>query len=269
MYSKIGKVVFFTILGLTILGPFGAMMTLFFSLIYYSFLQGEIVKEDESKHSKDSLSLSIVVLTAEVMKADAKILKSELLYVKNFFIKQFGIEKTRKLLLDLRKILKENMNYTYYCIRLAETANYNSRINLMHFLFGIACVDRQMTASEHRLIFTIGQKLRINLLDLSAINNNYSQFLIDTEHNSGYRNSYSGYSSTSRNSSATKADYELLEINPEISNLELKKAYRKLALKYHPDKLSHLGEDFQNSTEQKFQDINNAYERIKKKRGIS
>jgi DnaJ like chaperone protein len=60
-----------------------------------------------------------------------------------------------------------------------------------------------------------------------------------------------------------------LEIDSSASDELLKKAYRKMAIKYHPDKISHLGEEFQNAAKEKFQKVNDAYETIKKERGIS
>jgi len=65
------------------------------------------------------------------------------------------------------------------------------------------------------------------------------------------------------------ADYKILEIEPTASNEELKKAYRRMAMKYHPDKVSHLGEDFQKAAKDKFQMVNQAFENIKKERKIS
>jgi DnaJ like chaperone protein len=42
-----------------------------------------------------------------------------------------------------------------------------------------------------------------------------------------------------------------------------------MALKYHTDKVSHLGEDFQKTADDKFKKVNEAYEKIKKERNIS
>jgi DnaJ like chaperone protein len=65
------------------------------------------------------------------------------------------------------------------------------------------------------------------------------------------------------------ADYKILEIEPSASNDELKKAYRRMAMKYHPDKVSHLGNDFQKAAKDKFQKVSQAYENIKKERKIA
>jgi DnaJ like chaperone protein len=66
----------------------------------------------------------------------------------------------------------------------------------------------------------------------------------------------------------TNSSYKILEIEPSATDDELKRAYRKMALKYHPDKVSHLGEDFQKTADDKFKKVNEAYEKIKKERNI-
>ena len=63
-------------------------------------------------------------------------------------------------------------------------------------------------------------------------------------------------------------NYKILEIDPSASNDEVKKAYRKMAIKYHPDKVATLGEDVQKAAEEKFKAVNQAYDAICKERGI-
>ena len=62
--------------------------------------------------------------------------------------------------------------------------------------------------------------------------------------------------------------YKVLEIDPSATNEEVRTAYRRLALKHHPDRVATLGEDVKKAAEEKFQQINNAKERIYKARGI-
>lgn len=62
--------------------------------------------------------------------------------------------------------------------------------------------------------------------------------------------------------------YKVLEISPEATDAEVRAAYRRLALKHHPDKVAALGEDIRRAAEQKFQEINEAKERIYKARGL-
>jgi dnaJ domain protein len=62
--------------------------------------------------------------------------------------------------------------------------------------------------------------------------------------------------------------YKILGISPNATNDEVKAAYRKMALKHHPDRVSSLGDDIREAAEKKFQEINNAKERIYKARGL-
>ena len=66
-----------------------------------------------------------------------------------------------------------------------------------------------------------------------------------------------------------KAVYRVLEISPDASNQEIKRAYRRMANKYHPDKVSHLGQEMQTLAEEKFKAVNNAYQQLKKERNMS
>ena len=62
--------------------------------------------------------------------------------------------------------------------------------------------------------------------------------------------------------------YKVLEIEPTATNDEVRAAYRRLALKHHPDRVATLGEDIKKAAEEKFQSINNAKEQIYKARGM-
>ena len=63
--------------------------------------------------------------------------------------------------------------------------------------------------------------------------------------------------------------YKVLEIEQTATDDEVKKAYRKMAVKFHPDKVAHLGEEYQEQAKGKFQKVNQAYEELKKIRNIS
>jgi DnaJ like chaperone protein len=112
----------------------------------------------------------------------------------------------------------------------------------MHVLFGISQADGQVHASEVEIIQEIGQHLKLNASDVDAI---MAIFIKNT-------NSY----------------YTILEIDPAATDQELKKAYRSMARRFHPDKVQHLGPEFQKMAEDKFKAINEAYQQIKTERGI-
>jgi DnaJ like chaperone protein len=62
--------------------------------------------------------------------------------------------------------------------------------------------------------------------------------------------------------------YKVLEVSPDATDQEVRAAYRQLALKHHPDRVATLGEDVKKAAEEKFQQINNAKEKIYKARGM-
>lgn len=73
----------------------------------------------------------------------------------------------------------------------------------------------------------------------------------------------------SQNGGASRKDpYSVLGVDKNATDEEIKKAYRRLAMKYHPDKVEGLGEDVKRNAEAQFREINEAYEQIKSERGM-
>ena len=187
--------------------------------------------------------LSLLILASAVMKSDQKILRSELDYVKRFLLQQFGADEAERQLLILRELLKKEYDLQQVGVQIKQYMEYPSRLQLMHFLFGLAAADSQVHAAELQLITRIAGILGIRNTDFESIK---AMFVKDT----------------------TSA-YRVLEITTDASDEELKKAYRRMALKYHPDRVAHLGDDVQKAANAKFQDLNASYEQVKKERGIS
>ena len=187
-------------------------------------------------------AVSLLVLAAAVMKADERVMKSELNYVKDFLVHQFGEPKAKQLVQVLHDILQKDIQVMDVSIQIKENMDYSSRLQLLHFLFGIAQADGEVHDNEVAQIETIAGYLGITQKDINSIK---AMFVKDKE-----------------------APYKILEISSDASDQEVKKAYREMALKYHPDRVSHLGEDVQKSAEAKFKKVADAYSQIKKERGL-
>lgn len=188
-------------------------------------------------------SASLLVLAAAVMKADGAVLKSELDYVKKFFIKNFGVEHTQEQMLVFRELLKKDIPVKEVCIQIRSNMEHAARLQLVHFLFGVSSADGAVHQKEVDVIAEIAAHLGVNTPDFNSLK---AMFFKDAE-----------------------SDYKILEITKSASDEEIKKAYRKMAVKFHPDKVSHLGEDIQKDAKEKFQKVLAAYENIKKSRGIN
>jgi DnaJ like chaperone protein len=188
-------------------------------------------------------SLSLMVLAAAVMRADGKVMKSELDYVKAFFVRNFGEGAAGEAIMMLRDLLKQDINTREVSNQIRNRLDYASRLQLMHFLFGIANADGSVQANEINTLKLIAGYLGISASDTESIK---SMFVADTE-------SY----------------YKILGIERSADDETVKKAYRKMAMKYHPDKVAYLGEEFKTAAQEKFQKVNEAYEKIKKERGIN
>jgi DnaJ like chaperone protein len=225
-------------LGWVILGPIGGLL---------GFAIGSVLDSSEKsvytgQTSRNSFFVSLLVLVAEVMRADGKVVQSELNYVKKYFLQNFGEDASKEALMLLRDILKKSVPLQDVCYQIRDNMDYPSRLQLLHFLFGIANADGVFHPKELNVINNIATWIGVSSADFDSIK---SMFIDNLE-----------------------ANYRVLEIDQSATNEEIKKAYRNMALKYHPDKVGYLGEDIRKGAEEKFQKVNEAYEKIKKDRGF-
>jgi len=226
-------------------GPIGALVGFMFGGMFdgdRGTSQGGQPYQQGTATQSGDFSMSLLVLSAAVMKADGIIKKSELEYVRQFFKTNFGDTKAQQLMLMLRELLKKDINIQEISVQISQYMDYSSRLQLLHYLFGIAQSDGHIDDNEINVINTIARFLRLSTADFQSVK---AMFVKDTQ-----------------------SAYKILEITSTASDEEVKKAYKKMAIKYHPDKVSHLGEDVQKAAEDKFQVLNAAYDEIKKRRGL-
>lgn len=187
-------------------------------------------------------NFSLLILSAAVMKANGTVKKSELEYVKLFLSKQFGDAHARELLIALRDILKKDIPLNEVTAQIAYNMSGALRLQLMQYLFGIAKADGIVDKNELDLLLRISNGLRLSVSDFNSLK-------------AMFYNDSSTY-------------YEVLNVDKSATDTEIKKAYRKLAVEYHPDKVATLGAEYQNAAKEKFQKIQEAYQAIKKERNI-
>ena len=220
-------------------GPIGGILGFVFGTMVDGMQSGNF--EYKPTQSGD-FSVSLLVLSAAVMRADGKVMKSELDYVRSFFARQFGVETASNRIQMLQEILKQDFNLPEVCQQIGQYMDYPSRLQLLHYLFGLSSADGQYNPKEVEMVGVISGFLGIEKKDLDSIR---AMFVKDIN-----------------------SAFKVLEIAPESTDEEVKTAYRKMAIKYHPDKVAHLGEDVQHAAKEKFQQLSAAYEEIKKQRGM-
>lgn len=198
--------------------------------------------EDYSRQSMGGFMASLLVLMGAVMKADGKVVHSELEFVKRYLVRTLGQEKAQEALIMLRDILKQDIPVRDICMQVRVNLDYSSRLELLHLLVGLGMADGLMSREELQVIRQIAYEMGISDADMASLQNMYANDL--------------------------DSAYKVLEINESASDDEVKKAYRSMAVRFHPDKVEHLGDDFKKSANEKFQKMNEAFEKIKKARGM-
>ncbi|MGQ1948125.1 TerB family tellurite resistance protein [Geofilum sp. OHC36d9] len=234
------KVLFSAGIGWWMAGPIGGIMGLIIGNLINS--AGDEVQRRPASTQHDGFVAALLVLMAAVMKSDGKILKSELDYVKAHLRTMFGEEQTAQALIILRDILKKDIPVQEVGHQIRVNLDYHARIQLLHILFGLGKADGVLHASELEVIHNIALALGISAPDYTSVLNMFYDNL--------------------------ESAYKILEVDASVTDEEVKKAYRKMAIRFHPDKVAHLGEEFQASAKDKFQKVNEAYERIRKERGM-
>ncbi len=248
----VGKKILWSGLGWVLAGPIGALVG--FSLATFSEQPPEgspyRMHYGPRKSPKDyprtrpgDFAVSLLVLLGQVMKADNKLLKSELAFVKQFLTKHFGQENAGDLMILFKDILKQDYALPSICRQIKKEMDHAARLELVHGLFGLAHADGELHQLEDDMIRKICNYIGVSPSDFESMK---AMFV-----------------------SQTTGTYIILEVDPSATDTEVKRAYRKMAAKYHPDKVAHLGEEFGQLAENKFKAVNNAYEKIKSERNLN
>lgn len=193
--------------------------------------------------SPKDFELNLLSLASLVIKADGQINQVELDYVRKYFVSSYGKERANATFRVFNDVIKKREINTFrIATYISQHTRYESRLQIIHFLFGIAKADGHVSANEEQKIREISGFFRIHNKDFESIR---AMFY----------------------SEAGNA-YKILEIEKTATDSEIKKAYRSMAKKYHPDKLQHLPEHLVKGAEEKFQAVQQAYEQLQKERGF-
>ncbi len=205
-------------------------------------IRSEVNDTFGNTEEKRDFNVTLLVLSAAVMKADGNVKRSELDYVKRFFLQNFGQERAESYIKMLREILEKDYNLYEVSQQVGRYMDYASRLQLLHYLFGIANADSRISQEELNVVNLISDYMGVTNSDFKSVK---AMFIKETDN-----------------------AYKILGIDSSASDEDVKKAYREMAKKNHPDLVSNLGDEVRQAAEKKFQEINAAYEAIKKQRGI-
>jgi DnaJ like chaperone protein len=194
--------------------------------------------------SPQDFELNLLSLTSLVIKADGKVTQNELDYVRQYFVSSYGKERANAIFKVFNEVVKKReVNSASICNYLNARTRYESRLQILHFLFGIAQADGHISEAEIRVIYEIARNLRLTERDFISIK---AMFVKDQDN-----------------------AYKILEIDKSVPDHEVKKAYRTMAKKYHPDKLMDMDEAYKKGAQEKFNKVQDAYETVRKERGMS
>ena len=229
-------------------GPLGGLV---------GYLLGSLLEGDQNQarrvysgggfsanEQRNSFLVSLLVLSAAVMKSDGKVLRSELDYVKDFIRRNFGEAALPQALQILKAALEKDINLPEICAQIKLHMEQPQRLQLFHYLVGIANADGHVSQVEINDLKNIAAYLGIPAQEANSILAMFGGNDLDQA-------------------------YKVLEIEPSATDDEVRKAYKKLAIKHHPDKVATLGEDVKKAAEEKFKAVAAAYETIKKERGLN
>ena len=193
-----------------------------------------------------NFAVSLMVLVAAVMMADGRATRDELAVVKTFLRDHFDADFSRNALRLLKGLLAKNFDLPPVCRQIRQNMDVAARRTLLHLLYGVAWADGVLHPAEERVLASIAAGLGISAAEARSISSMFA-----------------------RSGAGPEADYAILGVSPDASDAEVRSAFRKMALKHHPDKVAHLGPEFQRDATEKFRAINEAYDRIRKSRGIA
>ncbi len=218
--------------------------------------QNSSSNEHSNEEQRNSFLFSMLVLSSYIIKADNKIMHSEMEFVRQFLHQNFGeqaVNQGQEILLKLFEIQKKQGIQVFRntihqsCAEIKHNMNISQRLQLLNYLVIIAKVDGYVSPEEIKALKEVARHLGLTAKDVDSMLN---------------------MENGARTNSNIEDAYKVLGLSSTATDDEVKVAYRKMALKHHPDRVATLGEDIRKAAEKKFQDINDAKERIFKARGL-
>ena len=212
---------------------------------FFEFMTQDSIRIRTSSYAikPETFQLNLLSLSALIIKADGVVQQKELDFVRSFFIGQYGKERADSIFRTFNTQIKKETQHLDQLTRVfVQQTAYETRLQILHFLFGVANADGSISQTELSKVEQIAAALGIRPSDMESIKAMFVK--------------------------ATDSAYKILEISSSASDDEVKKAYRTMAKKYHPDKLQSKDPALIKGAQEKFLKVQEAYEAIQKERGL-
>lgn len=231
-------------LGWAMFGPIGGILGYLFAANMERLAEASVGYGDEqnwNQGQRNSFLMSLLVLSAAVIKADGKVTSQEISKLREFFAANFGAQAADEAESVVRELVQKEFNLYEVCGQIRSCMDYSQRLQLFYYLVSLGACDG-LHQREIDVLETIATYIGLPKTEADSI---FAQFRPSNDSN-----------------------YRILGITPDATDEEVKKTYRKMAVQYHPDKVATLGEDVQKAAEEKFKAVSQAYEAICRERGI-
>lgn len=211
---------------------------------------------EQAQGQRNSFLFSLLVLASYIVRADGKVMHSEMEYVRRFLRENFGAAAEQQGNEVMLKLFEEQKKQEAQspgswsrtirdcCRQISANLNDGMVQELLHFLVMIAQADGNVHKSELNALYEVAGYLGLSAADVDSL------LHLDS------------------GGTSLEDAYKVLGISPDATDDEVKAAYRKMALKHHPDRVATLGDDVKKAAEKKFQEINAAKDKIFKARGL-
>ena len=252
-------------LGFTFGGPIGALIGAAAGHLFDTTRQESSPRYIKDTEKELAFITSLILLLTGTAKADGHITESEKSTIKDFFKHQLDYGKVEYLFIEriIDESFHKSFNLAEACNAINKRAAYEEKLFLIRLNYQIAVSDGELNQNEEIFIEQASRHLEIEPYDYIMIKN---QFTTSRARDPG--SGRTGGPETNGYLGKGLNPYSVLGLKPDCSNDEIGNAYRNLANKYHPDKVSHLGREFIDLATRKFTYIQKAYEQIKLQRGL-